>query len=100
MQCYAQKKVARGEEFCTSNFDANNRDEFVDLMECYESIPLYTMNYCSLKYVRDPILKIDCFINKAGQTLDKAYCDKENPIVEGLDGLTIFNARYACYREI
>ena len=100
MQCYAQKNVPRGEEFCTSNFNATLRDEFEPLMECYESIPLYTMNYCSLKYKRDPVLKLDCFLNKAKAILDQKYCDDEHPIVEGLDGVTIFNNRYACYREI
>jgi hypothetical protein len=45
MQCYGQRDVPKGEEFCLS------LDEDPELvLVCYESIPLFNFNYCSLKH--------------------------------------------------
>ena len=44
MQCYAARNVDRGKEFCNSNFDPEK--DVNNFLLCYESIPLYTMQYC------------------------------------------------------
>ena len=32
--------------------------------------------------------------------LDQPYCDNQYPLDPNVDGLKLFNDRYACYREI
>jgi hypothetical protein len=98
MQCYASKDVPRGEKFCTSNFDPIiERDTF---LECFEGIPLFTFGYCKVKYGDSPDDKMDCFRNKAGLTLDQAYCDDPLPLEDVADGKRVFLERHTCYREI
>jgi hypothetical protein len=84
MQCYAGKSVERGEEFCVANFDKKTEKDL--LLLCYELIPLFTMDYCRLKYAKDPDAKVDCFKNKAKVILDKPFCDSLNPIDPELSG--------------
>lgn len=84
MQCYAAKDVERGKEFCSANFDPE--EELENFLLCYESIPVFTMQYCQLKYKTDSESKIDCFRNKARLTLDQNYCDTLYPILEGSNG--------------
>jgi len=98
MQCYSSKNVPRGEEFCLANFDPKKEREV--FLECFETIPLYTADYCQVKYDRDPDQKVDCFKNKAGLVLDKGYCDNKFPLLLVEDGEKVLNKRYACYREI
>ena len=51
MQCYAVKNVDRGREFCNSNFDPEK--DLENFLLCYESIPVYSMEYCQLKHPKD-----------------------------------------------
>lgn len=85
MRCYKGRDVPRGEQFCLSYFNTTK-----DLITCYEDIPIYTKNYCDLKYV-EKTPKLDCYRNKANLVLDEAYCNRQYSSV---------NERYNCYKDI
>ena len=59
MQCYAARNVERGKEFCNANFDPEV--DLASFLLCYESIPVFTMEYCQLKFKSDVVSKINCF---------------------------------------
>jgi hypothetical protein len=98
MQCYAIKNVARGIEFCNSNFDY--KTEEANWILCYESIPVFTATFCQIKHRLNQMAMIDCMRNKAKLVLDQNYCDSLHPLLEGADGEETFNRRYACYKDI
>lgn len=89
MQCYASKNVPRGVEFCISNFDPKKEREV--FLECFETITLFTSEYCQVKYDRDPDEKVNCFRDKAGLLLDKAYCDIKYPLEDVTQGEKVLN---------
>ena len=112
MQCYGTKGVSKGEEFCTSNF--NEVTELALLLECYESIPIFTKNYCRLKNENpesDNYAALrKCYTENAKVELNRAFCDDQYLMVKpedyetpekGIDAVTkVLDQRYQCYKEI